>query len=197
MLNISKLTTKKTKCVYIIVYIIYSLLYLLNPILIMKFIDYIVDKNIDYALIFALYAFINFVLIQLFGFLLSICVGKVERENYIIFYLKIYSITKENCCETNSPSLSSLSQYMGEYYEKSNAYFFVQKVELIFSIINIISIFIVMFILDYRIAFILLIFVPISFLITKKFEKKLYYNAGKNIKNSDQIKKFILDQKII
>lgn len=45
MFRFSSLTSNKTKIIYIVTYIIYEGLYLLNPILIMNFINNIIDKN--------------------------------------------------------------------------------------------------------------------------------------------------------
>ena len=197
MFSISSLTSNRTKFIYIFVYIIYTLLYLINPLLLMKFINSIIDRQSNYIILFSILSVVNFILIQVFGFFLSCLVGKVENENYVNYFKRLNDIAKNYDTRTTNLSSDILSQFMGEYYEKTNSFFFIQKVELIFSIITVFAIFIIMFLIDWKIALVLLVFVPISFYITKKFEKKLYMYSLKNKENSDIIKKYVLDQFVL
>jgi len=197
MLNISQLTSKKTKIVYVVIYSIYTILYIINPLLIMNFIDSIVDRNVYWIILYSLLCLLNFVLIQLVSYFFSLQVGKVEMENYVNFFSRINTITAHQDTNKNRIELSELSQYIGQYYEKSNPYFFIQKVECIYSIINVVVIFTIMFLIDWRIACVLFVFVPMSFYISKRYEKKLYDNSDQNIKNMDKVKKYIIDQNIL
>lgn len=89
---------------------------------------------------------------------------------------------------------ASLNQYLGQYYQSASDFFFKKKIELIFSIINIIVIFTIMFAINYYVASILLVFVPLTFLLSKKYENKLYANSEKNISNIDTLKNYINDE---
>lgn len=193
MFRFSSLTSNKTKIIYIMTYIIYEGLYLLNPILIMNFINNIIAKNLHQIIIYIILTIANFFLIQIGGFFLACLVGKVENENYENYFKKLDMLVA-NYDATTDISNDKLSQLMGEYYEKTNTFFFIKKVELIFSVITIISIFVLMFLINMMIATILLIFIPFSFWASKKFEKKIYKYAEANKGNSDTVKKYIFDE---
>lgn len=193
MFRFSSLTSNKTKIIYIMTYIIYEGLYLLNPILIMNFINNIIAKNLHQIIIYIILTIANFFLIQIGGFFLACLVGKVENENYENYFKKLDMLVA-NYDATTDISNDKLSQLMGEYYEKTNTFFFIKKVELIFSVIPIISIFVLMFLINMMIATILLIFIPFSFWASKKFEKKIYKYAEANKGNSDTVKKYIFDE---
>lgn len=51
-----------------------------------------------------------------------------------------------------------------------------------------------MFAINYYVASILLVFVPLTFLLSKKYENKLYANSEKNISNIDTLKNYINDE---
>lgn len=193
MFRFSSLTSNKTKIIYIVTYIIYEGLYLLNPILIMNFINNIIDKNLHQIIIYIILAITNFFLIQIGGFFLACLVGKVENENFENYFKKLDMLVA-NYDATTDISNDKLSQLMGEYYEKTNVFFFIKKIELIFSVITIITIFVLMFLINMMIATILLIFIPFSFWASKKIEKKIYKYAEANKGNSDTVKKYIFDE---
>lgn len=197
MSNIKKLTSKKYKILYILIYIIYTLLYLLSPLFVMKFIDSIIAKDFNRLLIYAILYFACFVFIQVFSYLFSIMVGKVKANNFINFFSKLNLILKGFNFAHNKLSRDDLNQQIGQNFEMANPYFFIQPVELIFSILTTISIFVIMFLISWKIALILLFFVPCSFVVSKLFEKKMYKYADENLKNVSNVKSYINDQYVL
>lgn len=192
ILNIKKLTSKKTKTVYIILYSIYSILYIISPLFIMKFINSVENKDLCYMSIYSILSIVNYFAIQICSYFFSITVGKVEQENFVGYYKKVfYSVSQHKSEDIND----DIEQLMGQYYDQSCDFFFIKRIEFIYSILNVIIIFFIMFIIEWKIALFLLLIVPLSFLITKKFEKKLYNNSEKNIANQDNIKHAIIDKK--
>lgn len=119
-------------------------------------------------------------MIQIGGFFLACLVGKVENENYENYFKKLDMLVA-NYDATTDISNDKLSQLMGEYYEKTNTFFFIKKVELIFSVITIISIFVLMFLINMMIATILLILFPLAFGPLKNLKRK-FINMQRLIK---------------
>lgn len=197
MSNTAKLTSTKTKISYIFIYIIYDLAYFASPLFIMCFIDAVVEANKNCMIIFACLAFADFIAVQFIGYLMSIFVGKIKAENASKFYQELNRIISSNDLKEEEITQAKLSQYIGEYYEKANRYFFLEKVELVFSIASIVVIFAIMFVIDWRLSLLLLFFVPLSFWVSKLYEKKLYKNANANKQNSDNIKSYLMDQNVL
>lgn len=197
MSKLAKLTSTKTKVFYILIYIIYDLAYFASPLFIMYFVDAVVEANKNYMIIFACLAFADFIAVQFIGYLMSIFVGKIKAENASKFYQELNRIVSSNDLKEEEITQAKLSQYIGEYYEKANRYFFLEKVELIFSIASIVTIFAIMFFIDWRVSLLLLFFVPLSFWVSKLYEKKLYKNANANKENSDNIKSYLMDQNVL
>lgn len=197
MLNISKLTDRKYKIFYVAIYFIYSALYIASPIMIMEFIDSVSNKDSDRMMVYSIICISFFLLIQIFSYIFSLMVGKVESNNFVNYFTKLDFALKELDFKESSPTKEDLNQLIGQNYEIANPYFFIKPVELIFSVLNIIAIFVVMFMLNWTIALILLVFVPISFLVTKLFEKKLYKYSDQNLNNMKNIKSFIMDDFVL
>lgn len=168
MSNISGLTCKKTKIIYVVIYFIYTALYIVDPLFISWFIDAVEVESVNYMILFAALSLVGFVLIQVTGYLLSVCVGRIEKENFINYFTKISDVAALRDIKKNDISSSELSQYMGQYYDDANSWFFLKKIDVIFSVVSIAAIFIIMFIIEWRIAAILLVVVPLSFFVSKK-----------------------------
>lgn len=194
MLNISKLTSKKLKIKYIIIYALYSFLYLTSPLIVMQFINSVVDRNFNALVFYAILYFFSFVAIQIVSYFFSMMVGKVEANNFVTFFSKLDHKMKKYDFRNNNLDINDLNQHIGQNYEIANPYFFIQPVELVFSIINIIAIFIIMFIINWKITLILIVIVPCSFLVSKLFERKMYLKAEENLKNIKNVKEFLTDQ---
>lgn len=194
MLNISKLTSKKLKIKYIIIYALYSFLYLTSPLIVMQFINSVVDRNFNALVFYAILYFFSFVAIQIVSYFFSMMVGKVEANNFVAFFSKLDHKMKKYDFRNNNLDINDLNQHIGQNYEIANPYFFIQPVELVFSIINIIAIFIIMFIINWKITLILIVIVPCSFLVSKLFERKMYLKAEENLKNIKNVKEFLTDQ---
>ena len=197
MLNIRKLTSTKTKIEYIVFESLYYITYMIYPIFLMLFVDNVSIYNINKCIFYAFLLAICFIVMQVFGYFFSLASSKVERENYINYFNSLNEITKRQDLTINEINNNELSQNMGQYYEQAEEYFFKAKIEMFFSFINIVSIFIIMFFISYIVALIMLLFVPISVFITKKFENKLSDNGRKNTKNLDLVKGYLLDQNTI
>lgn len=86
MSNISQLTSKKTKILYILSYSVYSLLFWANPILIMKFVDNVVIREWNMMLIYGISTLVMFILIQVVCYIFAYFVGKLEMENYSNYF---------------------------------------------------------------------------------------------------------------
>jgi len=194
MLNISKLTSKKTKIKYILVYLAYSLLYLASPLIVMQFINSVIDKDFHAMIFYAVLYFCSFILIQMVSYLFSMMVGKVEANNFMDFFSKLDMKLKKQDLKANSLGINDLNQHIGQNYEIANPYFFIQRVEFVFSIMNILAIFIIMFIINWKITLVLVVIVPFSFLVSKAFEKKMYTKAEENLKNIKEVKEYITDE---
>lgn len=194
MLNISKLTSKKTKIKYIVVYFAYSLLYLASPLIVMQFINSVIDKDLNSMIVYAVFYFCSFVLIQIVSYLFSMMVGRVEANNFVNFFSKLDMKLKKYDLKNNSLAINDLNQHIGQNYEIANPYFFIQRVEFVFSIMNIIAIFTIMFIINWKITLILIVIVPCSFIASKAFEKKMYTKAEENLKNIKDVKEYITDE---
>ena len=197
MQNIRRLTSKRTKILYTFLYFTYILLILAYPVITMRFIDNIVSRNEKEIILYASLAGANFILVQVCAYFFSVVIGRVEAENFINFFKRVSEVIKYQDMKENEITMPELTQHIGKYYDSSSDYFFIKKVELVFSILNVIAIFVIMFFLDWRITLLLMVFVPVGFLISKKFEKKLYRNSEANLKNNDLVKKFVLDQNIL
>ena len=197
MQNIKKLTSSKNKVLYIVLYTISTLLAILYPYFLMKFIDFVVLKEHKMMIIYMSISVVGLLLYQLFCYLQAIQEGRIEEENYINYFNSLNEITKRQDLTINEINSNDLSQNMGQYYEQAEEYFYKAKIEMIFSFINIISIFVVMFFVSYIVALIMLLFIPISVFITKKFENKLSDNGRKNTESLDLVKGYLLDQNTI
>ncbi|MFA6368225.1 MAG: ABC transporter ATP-binding protein [Bacteroidales bacterium] len=193
-LNIAILTSKKTKIKYTIVAILCNCIGLVYPIFLMYFVNNVVDHNGERALIFAMLTFIAFVINQVAYYCYSIMVGRVEEENYLLYYEKLSKIVSNHRKDDKDFDEQEINQFMGQYYDQSNAFFFLKKIELIISIIFIVAIYTIMFVLDWRIGLGLLFVIPLTFFFSKKFQKKLSANSEKNIHSLGRIKKYINDE---
>ena len=105
----------------------------LNPILIMNFINNIIAKNLHQIIIYIILTIANFFLIQIGGFFLACLVGKVENENYQNYFEKLDMLVA-NYDATTDISNDKLSQLMGEYYEKTNAFFLSKRLSWSFQL---------------------------------------------------------------
>lgn len=194
MSNIFKLTSRKVQAQYIVVYCIYSGIYLASPIIIMRFIDSVIYRDYQKMLTFALLYFISFIMTEIASYCFSMMVGKVQADNFVRFFSNLNLILQRMDLREQALDIDNLNQQIGQNYEIASPYFFVQPMEALFSTINIITIFIIMFFINSKIALVLLVFVPCSFLASTVFEKKIYSKAEENLQNTKNIKEYISDQ---
>ncbi len=197
MFNTSNLTSRKNKILYIVLNSIYLILFVLTPIFIMRFIDSVIDKNIDNMILYASLYFGTFLLVQIFGYLFYMIGAKVESNNFTNFYLRLNNVLRKYDPRKTELTIDELNQQIGQNYEIASDYFFLKPVELAFAIVNTVVIFTIMFFINWKISLILLFLVPASFLISKFFEKRMYYNAEENLKNMKTIKEYTTDQYIL
>lgn len=113
MSKLAKLTSTKTKVLYILIYIVYDLTYFASPLFIMCFIDAVVEANKNYMIIFACLAFTDFIAVQIIGYLMSIFVGKIKAENVSKFYQELNRIISSNDLKEEEITQAKLSQYIG------------------------------------------------------------------------------------
>ncbi len=160
----------------------------------MQFINSVIDKNFDALVFYAILYFCSFALVQIVGYIFAMMVGKVEANNFINFFSKLDIKMKKYDFRNNSLDINDLNQNIGQNYDIANRYFFIQKVELIFSIINIVAIYTIMFIINWKISLILIVIIPCSFLVSKLFENRMYKKSEENLENTKDVKEYITDQ---
>lgn len=194
MSNISQLTSRKVQAQYIAAYCFYTGNYLASPIIIMQFIDAVIFRDYQKMLTFALLYVVSFIMTQIASYCFSMMVGKVQADNFVRFFSKLNLILQRMDFRDRTLDIDNLNQQIGQNYEIANPYFFIQPMEALFSMINIITIFIIMFLINSKIALILLVFVPCSFIASKLFEKKIYSKAEENLQNAKNVKEYISDQ---
>ena len=159
MFNISNLTSRKNKVKYIILNSIYLILFVLSPIFIMRFIDSVIDKNINNMILYAVLYFISFFLVQIFGYLFYMSSAKIESNNFTNFYFRLNNVLKEYDPRSTALTIDELNQQIGQNYEIASDYFFIKPVELVFAIVNTVVIYIIMFFINWKISLILLVLV--------------------------------------
>lgn len=194
MSSISKLTSNRIKLQYIISYCVYLAIYLLTPLVVMQFINAVVDGNYNGMVMYALCYLGTFLLTQAISYCFSMMVGKVEADNFVNFFSKVNVKIQSLDMKESDLNPNELNQQLGQNYEMARPYFFIQPMNAIFSAINILAIFGIMFYLNWESALILSIFVPCSFLASKAFEKKIYASSEENLSNAKQVKSYITDQ---
>lgn len=192
--NISKLTSIKTKIQYVIVYCLYLAAYLVTPLVVMQFINAVVALDYGRMVHYALYYLCAFALTQVISYAFSMMVGKVEAENFVNFFSSVNIKLKYLDVKDNDLNAGELHQQLGQNYEAARSYFFIRPMNAVFSSINVVAIFAIMFCLNWESTLILLVFVPCSFLASKAFEKKLYSSADENLGNIQNVKRYITDQ---
>lgn len=135
MSNISRLTSKKTKILYILSYSVYSLLFWANPILIMKFVDNVVLRDWNMMLIYGISTLVMFILIQLVCYIFSYFVGKLEMENYSNYFQKLSDLVTYQDLENGEINNASLNQYLGQYYQSASDFFLKRRLSLFFLLL--------------------------------------------------------------
>ena len=168
--------------------------YLVTPLVIMGFIDAVVALNYSSMVFYALCYLGSFVFGQVTSYAMSMMVGKVEAENFVNFFSGVNTRLMHLDIKNSDVDPGELHQQLGQNYETARPYFFVRPMNVIFSVINVVTIFAIMFSLNWESTLILLVFIPCSFLASKAFEKKLYSSAEENLDNIQNVKNYITDQ---
>lgn len=194
MSNIKELTSAKTKWIYCVLYFFYIALSIANPIFIMLFIDACVGQINNEIILYSILAILDFIFLQLTGYFFSMYSDKIDRENFINFYTKLDDLLAHKNIANTDIDNNSLAQTIGQNYEISKDFFFKKKADLIFSILQIIITFAIMFYINWTVSLILLILLPISFIFIHFFQGKLYKLSKKNIDNMEMIKSYISDE---
>lgn len=192
--NISNLTSRGVKSGYIIAYGFFVGIYLASPIFIMEFIDGVIAMDASQMVLFALLYLASFLLSQAASYALSMMVAKVEEDNFIRFFSQLSRKLQWLDLKDSDLGIQELNQQIGQNYEIANPYFFLQPMNAVFSALNILGIFVIMFFMNWQIASLLLVFVPCAFLASKAFEKKMYTKAEENLSNIKDVKDYITDQ---
>lgn len=155
MSSISKLTSNRIKLQYIISYCVYLAIYLLTPLVVMQFINAVVDGNYNGMVMYALCYLGTFLLTQVISYCFSMMVGKVEADNFVNFFSKVNVKIQSLDMKESDLNPNELNQQLGQNYEMARPYFFIQPMNAIFSAINILAIFGIMFYLNWESALIL------------------------------------------
>lgn len=194
MSSIFKLTSNKVKIQYIIGHSLFVVIYLLTPLVIMRFIDAVVSGDYCSIVRYALCYFATFLLTQVISYFFSIIVGKVEADNFANFFSRVNTKLGQIDIEGSGIDISELNQQLGQNYEIAQQFFFVKPASAVFSAINVVAIFGIMFCLNWKITLVLCFFVPCSFLASKAFEKKLYHSSDENLANKKNVRDYTTDQ---
>ena len=162
--------------------------------MVMWFIDAVISMNRRDMILYASLYGISFIVTQIVSYIFSMMVGRVEANNFTNFFSRVNERIK--CYDPGNSNLdiNDLNQQIGQNYEIANPHFFIKPVEVVFSILNVLALFIMMFVLNWKITLILLVVVPISFFVSKKFEKRMYRNADENLKSVKNVKEYLNDQ---
>lgn len=197
MFKLSYLTSNNIKFRYLINYAIVRILYISQPIATMFFIDSIVDGNWNSCLIWGGVSIVLFLITQMSDYFLDVSEGSVISNNFVNLFSKINKVVCHKDLKSGEIKQENLNQTMGQNYEMVKNYIFVKPIEVIFSIITIVTIACIMFYMSWKVTLVVAIIVPAAMILSNNYSEKISKLSSKNIEDMKSVKQYISDQNVL
>lgn len=194
MFKFMKYVSKKTITIYIIISSILKIYYLSVPLVSMKFIDSVIEKDFVKLKFFACLNIIIFLIGQYLDYLLDIFIGKAYSESYTNVFKTVNGNLMEYNIKTEKLDEVKINQEIGQNFELIKPFIFQYPIKLIFSIITITLIFIISYRLSPIIAMLIILVVPMSVFISLKYGKRISDYSSNHLEDMEEIKGFMVDQ---
>lgn len=194
MLKLFPLTSKKTAFNFSISYFIVRALYIITPIFSAKLINAAVNRDLDLFYRLVIINVTIFLVTQFFDFISDLC----EEECYIDSFQNLINLIstkiKRIDYKKNELTLSEINQIIGQDFEKSNKYFFVEKIRFVYYFLSIFAIIIIMFVKSKEISIVIGIVLLCCVLINIKFGKNISKKSEFSLNQMEKIKDILNDQ---
>jgi ABC-type multidrug transport system fused ATPase/permease subunit len=160
----------------------------------MKFIDSVMQKDLEQLKFFALLNISIFLVGQYLDYLLDVFMGKAYSESYINIFKEInYNLENYNLI-TEKLDEEKINQEIGQNFELIKPFIFEYPINIVFSVITIILIFLISFQLSPLIAVLMIIVVPVSAYISYKYGRIISNYASDHLEDMEEVKGYMVDQ---
>ncbi|TFZ40420.1 ATP-binding cassette domain-containing protein [Soehngenia longivitae] len=194
MFKFIRFVSKKTLNTYIFIKAVLKVYYLIAPLITMKFIDSVMQKDLEKLKFFALLNISIFLVGQYLDYLLDVFMGKAYSESYINIFKEInYNLENYNLI-TEKLDEEKINQEIGQNFELIKPFIFEYPINIVFSVITIILIFLISFQLSPLIAVLMIIVVPVSAYISYKYGRIISNYASDHLEDMEEVKGYMVDQ---
>lgn len=189
------LTSKKAARDFGIVYLVERILYIISPLVVTYIINAAIDNDFKQFLFLAIVYFIIFVLTQIIDYFMDYYENQCYADAYSnLIELINYKINHLDDRKSNL-SLEWINQLIGQDFEKANKYFCVERIRLVYYVIQVIVIISIMFYASWKITLVVTVLLIICILLNSQFGKTISDKSELSLNSMSDLKE-ITDDKL-
>lgn len=197
MLDLVKLTSRKSVLAYMLLYLTLQVLCIAMPIISADFLDHIVAGDLKNALIYGLSSLAALVLYEILSFFLDLKEGHMMCLAWNSFCDKVKTKLEQLDWTTESATSNEIQQILGQEYEQTKDYIFKNQVDILVCLFTIVGVEVVIFTHSKLIFLLTIIAIPISIMLSTRVNKRLSTNAQENLEDTKLMKQYIEDTLIL